>query len=138
MLNERQEGAKLLVRRAALVGGLAALSGVGASVLTALDVIRVEWDYKRLLCAIAAILCCGYLLVCGLAWRLRRGAIRALGAGYLLVGFVLGFHGALVVALGFPAAGHERQLAATAIVALGSIGTGIAVHRQIAILKDAS
>ena len=135
MPHDRQEGARLLVRCAALVGGLAALCGAGASVLSALDVINVDWDDKALICAIAAMLCGGFVVVCGLAWRLYRGAMVALCFGYLLVGFTLAWPLALVLATGFGAAGSERQLAAMAIIALLSMVAGIALHRQIDILK---
>jgi hypothetical protein len=138
MPNKQQAGAKLLVRCTALAGGLAALFGMAATVLGALDVIRVEWDRKWLICTIAAILCCGFVVVCGLAWRLHRGAIVALCSGYLLVGFMLGLQSALLMATGFAPVGHERQIAATAVIALVLIVAGIAIHRQIAILNDAS
>ena len=138
MLSSRQEAAKRLVRAAALVGGLAALCGAGASVLAVLDVIRVEWDNKLPLCAIAAAICLAFLVVCAWAWRLRSGAIQLLCSGYLLVGFVIGLNCALALMLGFPAIGHERQICAATFVALVSFSTGIVVHRQIARLKELS
>lgn len=138
MLNQRQAGAKLLVRSAALVGGLEALCGVGASILAALDIIRVEWDYRWPICAAAAVICLGFLVVCVLAWRLRPGAILLLCSGYLLVGFVLGLNCALALTLRFPAVGNERQLYAATLAALLSFVTGIVVQHQIAILKEAS
>ena len=138
MLSRRQEGAKLLVRAAALVGGLAALTGAGASVLAVLDVIRIEWDNKLPLCAIAAAICLAFLVVCAWAWRLRSGAIQLLCSGYLLVGFVAGLNCALALMLGFPAVGHERQVYAATFAALGSFITGIVVHRQIALPKEVS
>ncbi len=138
MLNRRQDAAKLLVRCAALVGGLGALCGAAASVLAALDVIRVEWDYRWLVCAIAATVCLGFVVVCGFAWRLRRRAILLLCSGYLLVGFVVGLESALAIAMGFPMAGHERQVVAAAIAALACVITGIVLHRQIALLRDRS
>ncbi len=138
MPNPRQENARLFVRCTALVGGLAGMCGAAASVLGALDVIRVEWDNKWLICAIAAMLCGGFVVVCGLAWCLHRGAMVALCCGYLLVGFMLAWPLVLALATGFGVAGSERQLAAMAIIALTSIVAGIVIHRQIAILKDAS
>ncbi len=137
MLNGRQQSAKLLVRAAAQVGGLAALCGAGASLLAALDVIPVEWDYRLPLCAIAAVICLGFLVVCVWAWRLRSWAILLLCSGYLLVGSVAGLNCAFALMLGLPAVGHERQLYAAALVALVSFIAGIIVHRQRAILKDA-
>jgi hypothetical protein len=106
--------------------------------LSALDIIHVDWDGKWLICAIAGILCCGFLVVCGLAWRLHRRAIEALCAGYLLVGFILGLHSAMILSMGFPSVDIKRQLAAAAIIALASFSTGIAIYRQIPILNDAS
>jgi hypothetical protein len=137
MLSKRQAGATRLVRAAALVGGLAALSGAGASVLATLDVIRVEWDYKWPVCAIAAAICLAFLVVCAWAWRLRSGAILLLCSGYLLVGFVAGLNCALALMLRFPAVGHERQVYVATFAALVSFITGIVVHRQIAVLKGA-
>ncbi len=137
MQSQPQAGAKLLVRCAALVGGLGALCGAGASVLTALGVIRVEWDYKRPLCAIAATICLGFAVACGWAWRLHSGAIFVLCSGYLLIGFVAALNCVLALMLGFPAVGHERQIYLATFAALASFVTGIAVHRQIAVLKGA-
>ncbi len=138
MLSKRQARAKLLLRAAALVGGLTALCGAGASVLAALDVIRFEWDYRLPLCAIAAAICLGFLMVCAWAWRLRSGAILLLCSGYLLVGIGVGLNCALALMLRFPAVDRERQLYAASLAALASFITGIVVHRQIAILKEAS
>ena len=114
------------------------MTGAGASVLAVLDVIRVEWDNKLPLCAIAAAICLAFLVVCAWAWRLRSGAIQLLCSGYLLVGFVIGLNCALALMLGFPAIGHERQLYAATFAALVSFSTGIVVHRQMGILKEAS
>ena len=114
------------------------MCGAGASVLTALNVIRGEWDYKWPVCAIAATICLGFLAVCAWAWRLRSGAILLLCSGYLLVGFVAGLNCALALMLGFPAVGHERQVYAATFAALGLFITGIVVHRQIALPKEVS
>jgi hypothetical protein len=64
------------------------------------------------------------------------GAMVALCSGYFLGGFALALQAGLAVLMGFPLAGHERQVAAAAIAALISVITGIAVQRQIAVLKE--
>jgi len=74
--------------------------------LAALDVIRVEWDYKWSICAIAAACCLGFVVACAWAWRLRSGAILLLCSGYLLVGVVVGLHCSL--ALMWASSGRSR------------------------------